>query len=620
MPLLRSSATTALELCLSDRISDVIAQKFYFEMGHRASPGEIRSWSASLPVLMNDLRDAGLGDIEVLAEYRLPLTSKRADVVLCGTNPKTSAPAYLVVELKQWSNVRVDVDDPRQVYIDAYGPRPVLHPADQVRGYVQYIEDFKQIFDQTQATIDGVAYLHNADRNQIGSLLSVEDAGKVFTQSDRGDWIKYLSANLSGNSASSSADILLNSATSPSKQLMSLAAEEIKEREQFVLLDEQMIAYRTILRAVENARSSDHKTVVVVTGGPGTGKSVIALSVLGELYREGRSAIHATGSRSFTKTMRKIAGHRDKRVQGLFKFFNSFMNEEKNSFDVLIADEAHRIRETSNNRYTKAVERTDKHQVDELIDIARVPVFLLDEHQVVRPGEIGTVADIQTAATRRGIDVKHISLDAQFRNGGSAVYTDWVISLLGLSEVEPFVWPGDETYDVLVAETPEELESFLATKNAKGENSRISAGYCWPWSDAIKGQPLVPDVTIEGWSRPWNNKEDRNHEGAPPTSLWATQDGGFGQVGCVYTAQGFEYSWSGVIIGPDLIWRDGQFVSDVTASRDPAFKGKFAAEFDDFVRHVYKVLLTRGLMGSVIYSTDAETRTALRQLVNQPAS
>jgi hypothetical protein len=469
--------------------------------------------------------------------------------------------------------------------------------------------------------VAGAAYLHNASETGVATLRRrpETEASRLFTGDERGRWLEYLADHLAPDSGADAADTLLASAVAPSKQLMSLAAQEIQEREQFVLLDEQEVAYRLVLNAVKNATRADHKSVVVVTGGPGSGKSVIALSLLGELYRQGRTAEHATGSKAFTETLRKVAGRRNARVKQLFGYFNQFATDEPNSLDVLILDEAHRIRESSNSRYTPRTRRSTKPQVQELIDVARVPVFLLDEHQVVRPGEVGTVAAIREVAARRGLEVQEVELDAQFRSGGSRLYEEWALRLLGLADGGPVNWSGDDNYTVLVADTPVQMEEFLAARLRQGYGARMSAGFCWRWSDVVLGEPLVPDVEVGDWSRPWNNKEERRHEGAPARSLWATEEGGFGQVGCVYTAQGFEYDWSGVILGPDLIWREGRFVPDVTASRDPAFKGKNAADFDTFVRNVYKVLLTRGMVGTVVYSTDAQTREMLRTLVKEDA-
>jgi hypothetical protein len=355
-----------------------------------------------------------------------------------------------------------------------------------------------------------------------------------------------------------------------------------------------------------------------VTGGPGSGKSVVALSLLGDLARQGRTVLHATGSRSFTQTLRKVAGHRNPRVKAMFKYFNQFMTAEENDLDVLILDEAHRIRQTSVDRYTKAALRTDRLQVDELIAAARVPVFLLDEHQVVRPGEMGSLEQITRYAHHVGIDVEHVHLGEQFRCGGSEEYLLWVQRLLGLTDDAPSTWAPDPHFAVTVADSPEELEHLLRNKLDEGYSARMSAGYCWPWSDPQPDGTLVPDVQVGGWARPWNLKGDRRVGDAPPSALWATDEGGFGQVGCVYTAQGFEYDWSGVILGPDLVWRDGAFTTIREANRDPDMRSRTKVpepQFDRLVRHVYKVLLTRGMVGTVLFSTDLETQEALHELI-----
>jgi DUF2075 family protein len=415
------------------------------------------------------------------------------------------------------------------------------------------------------------------------------------------------------------ADLLLNAREAPSRQLLTVAAAEIQEREQFVLLDEQRVAYNLVLHAVEKARSSDTKQVVIVSGGPGTGKSVIALSLLGELARQGRTVLHATGSRSFTQTLRKVAGHRSSRTKAIFKYFNSFIEAEKNGLDVLILDEAHRIRETSANRWTKAAARTGRPQVEELISAARVPVFLLDEHQTVRPGELGSIQDITAYAESLGLPVHLIRLDDQFRCGGSVAYVEWVLRLLGLSPGGPIPWAGDDRFRLQTAESPQELEAAMKAEQDRGYTARITAGYCWPWSDPLPDNTLIYDVVIGSWSRPWNLKGDRAVGGAPPSALWATDPAGFGQVGCVYTAQGFEYDWNGVIIGPDLVWRGDCWVAQRSGSKDPDFRSVKTVpneEFDRLVRNVYKVLLTRGMVGTVIYSTDDETQEMLRGLTN----
>ncbi|KKK05149.1 ATP-binding protein [Micromonospora sp. HK10] len=616
MSAFRTSADGLLRCATSGTLSDRIAE----QIGHNVSAAERRAWERSLTVLGQDLVDAGLGQVEMLVEYQLPLTSKRIDVVLAGVHPKTTDDSYVVVELKQWSQAESYEGSDRLVLVEhARGPR--LHPGVQVGDYCEYLTDFLGVLAHRRSPVVGAAYLHNAVDRDVNDLFvrRPTEQSRIFTKQRRGQFLDYLRTHLAPAPGAAAADRFLTSSVRPSKHLLSYAAVELKERAHFTLLDEQRLAYELVLHAVERARSADRKSVVVVSGGPGSGKSVIALSVLGELARQQRSVMHATGSRSFTQTLRRYAGKGSTRLKNLFGYFNSFMTAERNGLDVLICDEAHRIRETSVNRFTpKAKRERARSQIDELIAAARVPVFLLDEHQVVKPGELGSVDVISAYAKQLDLEVEVVSLHDQFRCGGSEAYEEWVLDLLGLDGGEPSVWAGDGRFDLRVAGSPEEMETFLARKQHAGETARMSAGYCWPWSDPGPDDSLVPDVRIGDWTRPWNVKSDRSVGEAPGSAFWATDPNGFGQVGCVYTAQGFEYEWSGVIIGPDLVVRDGQLVTRRAESKDPNFRSRKAltdVEADRLIRNTYKVLMTRGMRGTILYSTDPETRDYLAALI-----
>ncbi|WP_250904205.1 DUF2075 domain-containing protein [Actinomadura sp. NEAU-AAG7] len=606
------------------RFSQVLAEQMKMRDGLNVSASEVRSWERSLPVVAQDLVEAGLGQVEMLIEYRLPLTSKRADVVLAGVDRRTGGDAYVVVELKQWSRAEVWDEDPTRVLVHNMTGRPKLHPALQAKGYTDYIYGFLvELADRPEA-LHAVAYLHNAARGDVVDLYDAveDDRTRLFTQSTRGAFVDYLRDRFAPAPGRAAADRFLSSEVRPSKQLLAHAAREIRDRDQFVLLDEQRLAFEIVLHAVERARREDLKTVVVITGGPGSGKSVIALSLLGELSRRGLPVLHATGSKSFTETMRRHVAKGSPRTKAMFKYFNNFMEAERNDLEVLVCDEAHRIRKVSANRYTPARLRTGRPQVDELIDAARVPVFLLDGQQNVRPGEMGTLEEIREHARSKGLSVQHVSLDEQFRCGGSRKYEEWVLRLLGLHEGPAEPWTGDDDFEVSLAESPGELEALLRVQHEAGRTARMTAGFCWRWSDPRKDagayeQSLVPDVVIGDWARPWNVKGDRSIGDAPPSELWATNPGGFGQVGCVYTAQGFEYDWNGVILGPDLVYRDGRLVPRRGASRDPALRPKTVtdAEAAGLILNTYKVLLTRGMAGTLIYSVDEETQKFLTSLL-----
>ena len=621
MALLRSSVTGFETQLASGSVVEQLMSRLLATTGRHASEGEVRSWKASLPVLVNDLVSAGLSNVEVIVEFQLPLTSKRVDAVLAGADPKTGQDSYVLVELKQWHEAALFESSPSLVHLDAYGNRPVLHPVEQAAGYAEYLVDYLPALTSGDAKVVSCAYLHNATRMTVSDLFDYRDRPEsvLFTGDARSDFHHFLTQHLDATrSGVEAADRLMSMRSAPSRQLLAVAAEEIQHREQFVLLGEQKAAYELVMHEVAQARRADHKTAVVITGGPGSGKSVIALSLMGELARQGHTVLHATGSRSFTTTLRSVAGKGSPRVKSMFKYFNSFMEAEPNSLDVLILDEAHRIRETSVNRYTKQHLRTERPQIDELMAAARVPVFLLDQYQVVRPGELGTVEEIRDYAAYRGFQVLEVSLDDQFRCGGSEGFITWVERLLGLAPGGPVNWEPDGAFQVGMVNSPEEMQRRLEEEIAQGFGARMTAGYCWPWSDPDPHGNLVSDVQIGNWSRPWNVKADRAVGGAPPSALWATDPAGFGQVGCVYTAQGFEYDWNGVIFGPDLVWRTDHWETVRSANKDPDFRNTKKVsneEFHRLVLNVYKVLLTRGMIGTLIYSVDPETQGFLSSLV-----
>jgi len=616
--LLRETANRVKEMALSKTLVEKLAAQMLFQMGNSPSPAERRSWENSLVEISELFIQCGLGDVNLLVEYQLPYSSKRIDVIALGSSPKNETPTVIAIELKQWSSASLVEGALDSLKIDSYGNTPILHPAVQVSRYCEYLSDFNRFVSHEDTNLFGIAYLHNwmDTNNSALDLIQPTSHGMLFTGNQKNKLKEFLTARISPKFSDQVTDDFLNSKIAPTKQLMQLAAEEVKNREQFRLLDEQQIAYSMVMKALRDAETSNTKTAVIITGGPGTGKSVIALSLLGELSRRGKTTLHATGSKAFRNSLRKIAGARSPQVQKLFSYFNSFMSAERNSLDVIICDEAHRIRETSANRYTKADLRTGTPQLHELLNVARVPVFLLDSNQVVRKGETGTPDYIEEEARELGLKVIRVDLDGQFRCGGSRLYETWLNGFLNLDHSEKVTWTKDPNFKVLVAGSPEEIESKLRQFESEGYKSRITAGYCWTWNDPKEDGSLPNDVKIGNWSKPWNVKGDRGVGGYLSGELWAIDPKGFDQIGCVYTAQGFEYDWNAVIFGPDLVWRSGTWVADRSGSKDPAMRGIAPDHFETLVKNTYKVLLTRGLVGTLIFSVDEETQQYFESLFN----
>jgi hypothetical protein len=379
----------------------------------------------------------------------------------------------------------------------------------------------------------------------------------------------------------------------------------------YLLLDEQQVAFDSVFTALRNCVHNRKKQVIIVKDGPGTGKSVIAMNLAAALLRNSYSAHYVTGPKAFTETLRKIIGPRG---ADLFTYSNNYMQSPPDAVDVLITDEAHRIREVSSNRFTPATKKSGLSQLEELIRACRVSVFLIDDAQVVRPGEIGSADYIRARAHGLGCDVHEYELSTQFRCNGSERFVNWITASLGISGVPAEDGPGDE-FDFRIFSSPLELDLAIREKASNGYSARMMVGYCWPWSDPKDDGTLLNDVVVGEFAHPWNAKPDagRLAQGIPKSNLWAYQPGGIDQVGCVYTAQGFEFDYAGVIFGNDLRYDSptGAWLADKTKNFDGTVKRSKEALLH-LLQNTYRVLLSRGIKGCYVSFLDKDTEAYFR--------
>jgi len=411
---------------------------------------------------------------------------------------------------------------------------------------------------------------------------------------------------------------VLRSKYQASKKLMEHVAGVIAGRPEYVLLDEQLVVFETVLALARSGLDSGRRTALIVKGGPGTGKSVIALNLMSRLLRDGFNAHYATGSRAFTETLRTIIGRRG---APQFMYFNSYGETEPSLIDVLICDEAHRLRKLSGDRFRPS--RTGKPQVEEILNAAKLAVFLIDDRQVVRPDEIGSSGYIREHAARLGCEVREHTLEAQFRCGGSDSFVNWIANTLGVERTANAIWEGDERFDFRIFPSPESLEQAIRARAEQGHSSRLAAGFCWRWSKPRADGTLVEDVEVGTWRRPWNARPEatRLAAGIPKAQLWAHDAGGLDQVGCVYTAQGFEFDYVGVIVGRDLRYDldANAWVGDRKASFDVKVK-QGGDSFVDLVKNTYRVLLSRGLKGCYVCFLDRDTERFFRTRIDGPVA
>jgi len=398
----------------------------------------------------------------------------------------------------------------------------------------------------------------------------------------------------------------------PSKKLMEHVGKVIKGIPQYILLDEQLVVYDKVFACARKGFHRKKKTAIIIKGGPGTGKSVIAINLMADLLLKGYNTHYATGSRAFTQTLRNIIGTRGA-VQ--FKYFNSYVEAEYNAVDVLICDEAHRIRETSSNRFTPEAKRNNVPQLHEIIDASKVAVFFIDDDQVVRPDEIGSVDYIHSYAENAGCDLYEYELEVQFRCSGSDAFVNWINNTLDIRKTANVLWNAEEDFDFQIFESAESLDHAIRRKVAEGFTARMTAGFCWDWSKAYPDGTLKNDVVIGNYKKPWNAKPEarRIAKGIPKATLWAYDPNGIDQIGCIYTAQGFEFDYVGVIFGKDLVYDfDNQEWNGIKEnSSDPVVR-RSKNRFVDLIKNTYRVLLSRGMKGCYVYFMDKETERFIR--------
>ncbi len=613
MRLYAGTSRQFIEDTIQNQIAEKLAASFFEHFRYIPPESEKRSWKNSLRAVKDVFERSKLYDHGIILEYQLPLTSKRLDCLICGQD-KNHIENAVIIELKQWDKCEESDGENEVMTFLGHDKRDLLHPSKQVGQYQMWLSDTHTAFyaGSNPIILSACSYLHNYNYVETDVLFApkfkeILDKYPLFTADDFDKICDYLSIKLDGGNGLEVLNKIEKSKYRPSKQLMDHVARVIKGKSEYILLDEQLVVYDRVLATARKGFHDKRKTVMIIKGGPGTGKSVIAINLMADLLTKGYNAHYATGSRAFTTTLRKIIGTRGA-IQ--FKYFNGYSDAEANVVDVLICDEAHRIRETSNSRYTPKDKKSDLLQIQELIDASKVAVFLLDDNQTVRPNEIGSVEYIKKNALANKCELHEYELEAQFRCQGSDAFVNWINNTLEIKKTANILWNQNDKFDFKIFDNPLDLEKAIRKKAGEGFKARMTGGFCWKWSVSNKDGTLLNDMVIDDYHRPWNARPEAKKfaPGVPPAVLWAYDPDGIDQVGCVYTAQGFEFDYVGVIFGNDLTYSldrqqweghpDKSFDTVVRRS-----KGRFA----DLVKNTYRILLSRGIMGCYVYFLDKET-------------
>ncbi len=612
-----------------NKLADKMKYNFEENTGRKVGDSEYSSWISTGDKIKNLIECANIKDVYLSFEYQVPYTQKRIDCLFFGKNVNENG-VVIHIELKRWDKVEpLDIEGN---FVETYiggSNRKVAHPSQQVEGYHNYLMGFVEVFEENNLGLMGCSYCPNYRKTGGEGLFDpiykpILERFPIYTHDDVEKLSNILKDLLSKGGGFEIFNKFMQSPIKPSKKLLESASKIIENASDFSLLNDQIVAKNVIFDKIKKADKNKEKSVVIVKGGPGTGKTVIALHLLAEMASKRKNIFFASKSKPLIEALKhKIAKHKidNKKATVFFGNLNTLIPSkfEEDQLDILLIDEAHRIGKTSNHQFTRQIDRTDMPQIEQLIRCAKTSVFFIDDKQTIRFLEVGNTNLIKEAAEKYGCTIKEVELVSQFRCSGSDNYLDWLESVLGHSNKKKIFDVEKDEFDFKIFDSPELLYETIKQKDSKeGNTARLTAGFCWDWSKKLdENGELVKDVTIGNFAMPWEtNDKIRPPEGYVRWYEWAYKPEGIKQVGCIYTAQGFEFDYIGVIVGPDLKY-DAQndcLISDRNETRDPILK-RSKANFDEYVKNIYRVLMSRGMKGCYVYFVDKEVERFFRSRI-----
>lgn len=603
-------------------IADKIRNKYIEKIKRKPSAPEFNSWKNSMQYMRGVLSDNEIPDNTGLAiEYNIPPTGCRIDFMMSGYKKNESN--VVIVELKQWDRA-TEVGQMDGIYkVNTYtggGLRDVNHPSYQAMTYANLIKDYNESVQIQDINVVPCAYLHNYYFDSDDTLLSdnykeYTSAAPLFGHNDVLKLREFIKKYISNGDDGSILYEIDHGRIRPSKMLQDSLSQMLKGNKEFYMIDEQKIVYEYALSNAIDTVSENKKNVMIVRGGPGTGKSVLAINLLVEFNNRNMTCFYVTKNAAprsvFSAKLR--GNYTQTYINHLFQGSGNFVDEESNKLDVLVVDEAHRL-----NAKSGMFQNKGENQIKEIINASKFSIFFIDENQKVTLKDIGSEELIKKYANELGAGIYTYELDSQFRCNGSDGYIAWLNNLLEIKETANFDIDGFD-YDFKVFDDPNEMKKAIEEKNKINNKSRIVAGYCWDWIATGKTMTTVHDIII-----PECNFEISWNLGNSQT--WAIDPESVNEAGCIHTCQGLEFDYVGVIIGDDMRYDNDHIVTDYSkrAKTDQSLKGinKIAKEqgqevadkiADTVIKNTYRTLMTRGMKGCYVYCTDKELNKYIKK-------
>lgn len=603
--------------------TNAIADKILEEVRRRGlnagQDREYNSWQNSMQFMRNIVDDTDIdNEVEIAIEYNIPLTSKRVDFIIAGSDSQKKD-NVVIVELKQWSNAQ-KVDDDMHYSVRtvvAGAERIVCHPSYQAYSYSRFIQNYSEEVNQQHVNLIPCAYLHNylpENRSSLDAPIYKEwtDLAPFFVKNQTVEFSAYIKKYVTKKSVNGALLYTIDHGRlRPTKALQDSLVSMVMGNQEFMLIDEQAVIFDMCLKTMKQCALDRKKRTIVIQGGPGTGKSVLAINLLMEHIKSGYNASYVTKNSAPRNAFLNMLTHSDAKkmvdIKHLFRSPFGLANTPANSYDCLIVDEAHRLVKKMYGDWS------GENQVKECINASLFTIFMLDEDQAITTKDIGSVDEVRYWCDKLGsrlIISQDTTLVSQFRCNGSDGYIQFIDNLLQKNQEIIPIDVKDLNYDFRVFDNPCQLRDELRKINQINNKARMVAGYCYDWN--VKNGRGDIDITLPyGFEAKWNLKDDE---------IWAINPKSFDQVGCIHTAQGLEFDYVGVLIGKDLKFdaTTGRIITDKTAiSTDDKSSGirscRDASQAYRLILNTYKTLLTRGQKGCFIYCEDDGLREYIKR-------
>ena len=598
-------------------IDDIVAAQVKKNLNISVGHSETQSWRNSLGnAMFHVMSDSSIpNDSTVAVEYRLNGRKFRIDFLIAGRD-SSGKESMVIVELKQWEDISFSALDGHVRTFLGGAQRDQPHPSYQAWSYAYHLSTFNEYVYSNDLQIAACAYLHNCNSKEVvGDERYQSDTVKapVFIKGEIDPLRELIKTRINQGVGEEMLKRVDTSPIRPSKQLAEAVGSMLEGLEEFVLLDDQKTVLEKIVSTATEAMV-DEKQVIIVKGGPGTGKSVISINALSRLSSLRMNARYITPNAAprtvFESQLKGVMSSGV--IHDLFSGSGSYVGVEEDSFDVLIVDEAHRLK--LRTQYAKG----GVNQIKEIIEAARTSVFFIDEAQKVTWKDIGEINSIERFAAEAGAQVQYLELTSQFRCSGSDDYMVWLDNALGV-KIENESYFSPERFDFRIVDSPNVLHELIKEKNRENNKSRVVAGYCWDW--VSKKDPNELDIKFPefGFAAEWNL--DRVNQ------AWIIHPDSVKEIGCIHTCQGLELDYVGVIVGPDLVFETGELIAvpEARAKTDKSLHGYkkemkenpvlASQKADEIIRNTYRTLMSRGMKGCYVYFTDHATSEYFKQLL-----